>query len=223
MLATIRDDTKKCTPYAAHNPKFHYNDVITGAIASQITSLTIVYSTVYSDTDQGKHQSSASLAFVPGIHRTGEFPAQMASNAQNVSIWWRHHVKRCGYSDIPGGDHKKIKGPSHMVEGGRRLEKAHNLQQLKIHGLIQWYENDVNSRICAYAMWTRAYAVIWAHVMLMRACTHANVCICMSEFVHKHCWLWECVHGWGIYARPVLYVLLAKRCVKICFVCAKLT
>ena len=40
-----------------------------GAIASQITSLTIVYSTVYSDADQRKHQSSASLAFVWGIHR----------------------------------------------------------------------------------------------------------------------------------------------------------
>ena len=39
------------------------------AIASQITSLTIVYSTVYSDADQRKHQSSASLAFVWGIHR----------------------------------------------------------------------------------------------------------------------------------------------------------
>ena len=40
-----------------------------GAIASQITSLTIVFSTVYLDTDQRKHQSSASLAFVRGIHR----------------------------------------------------------------------------------------------------------------------------------------------------------
>ena len=39
------------------------------AIASQITSLTIVYSIVYSDADQRKHQSSASLAFVRGIHR----------------------------------------------------------------------------------------------------------------------------------------------------------
>ena len=38
-------------------------------IASQITSLTIVYSTVYSGLDQRKHQSSASLAFVRGIHR----------------------------------------------------------------------------------------------------------------------------------------------------------
>ena len=52
-------------PYAI----LHYNDVIMGAIASQITSLTIVYSTVYSDADQRKYQSSASLAFVRGIHR----------------------------------------------------------------------------------------------------------------------------------------------------------
>ena len=155
-----------------------------GAIASRTISLTIVFSTVYSDADQRKHQSSASLAFVRGIHRgpvnsshkwpvarkmfpfddvimifvlsrfplfisgtrvrhqryhygdviinamasqttsltivllnrllrryskktsklrvtgfyagnppvTGEFPAQMASNAENVSIWWRHYV-----------------------------------------------------------------------------------------------------------------------------------
>ena len=41
-----------------------------GAIASQITSLTIVYSTVYSDADQRKHQSAASPAFVRGIHRS---------------------------------------------------------------------------------------------------------------------------------------------------------
>ena len=40
-----------------------------GAISSQITSLTIVYSIVYSGADQRKHQSSASLAFVRGIHR----------------------------------------------------------------------------------------------------------------------------------------------------------
>ena len=40
-----------------------------GEIASQITSLTIVYLTVYSDADQRKHQSSATLAFVRGIHR----------------------------------------------------------------------------------------------------------------------------------------------------------
>ena len=47
----------------------HYNDIIMGAIVSQITSLMIVYSIVYSDTDERRHQSSVSLAFVRGIHR----------------------------------------------------------------------------------------------------------------------------------------------------------
>ena len=47
----------------------HYNDVTMSAIASQITSLMIVYTIVYSGTDQRKHLSSASLAFVRGIHR----------------------------------------------------------------------------------------------------------------------------------------------------------
>ena len=47
----------------------HYCDVIMGAITSQITSVTTIYSTVHSDADQRKNQSSASLAFVRGIHR----------------------------------------------------------------------------------------------------------------------------------------------------------
>ena len=44
--------------------------IIIGAMASQITSLTIAYSTVYPGTDRRKHQSSASLASVRGIHRS---------------------------------------------------------------------------------------------------------------------------------------------------------
>ena len=46
----------------------HYCDVIMSAIVSQITCVSIVYSNVYSDANQRKHQSSASLAFVRGIH-----------------------------------------------------------------------------------------------------------------------------------------------------------
>ena len=45
----------------------HYGDVIMGKMTSQITSLIIVYSTVYSGADQRKHQSSAALAFVQRI------------------------------------------------------------------------------------------------------------------------------------------------------------
>ena len=59
----------KCAWLAQNEITRHYDDVLMGAIASQITSLTFVYSTVYSDADQRKHQRSASLAFVRGIHR----------------------------------------------------------------------------------------------------------------------------------------------------------
>ena len=64
-----------CISRHGHQAKFapecliHYCDVIMNAIASQITSVSIVYSSVCSDADQRWHQSSASLAFVRGIHR----------------------------------------------------------------------------------------------------------------------------------------------------------
>ena len=49
--------------------QWHYIDAIMGAMAFQITSLTIVYSTVKPKADRRKHQSSVSLASVRGIHR----------------------------------------------------------------------------------------------------------------------------------------------------------
>ena len=52
----------------------HYIDVIMTTMASQITSLAVVYSSVYSDANQRKHQSSVSLAFVWGIHRDRWIP-----------------------------------------------------------------------------------------------------------------------------------------------------
>ena len=70
----------------------HYDDVIMTTIASQVTSLTSVYSTVYSDADQRKLQSSRHWPLCGEFTGTGEFPAQRASYAENVSIWWRHHV-----------------------------------------------------------------------------------------------------------------------------------
>ena len=89
-----------------------------GAVMSQITSLTIVYSNVYSGADKRKHQSSASLAFVRGNSPvTGEFPAQRASNAENVSIWWRHHDFLCIVSKVNLWEKRlhRYQGPSVSV------------------------------------------------------------------------------------------------------------
>ena len=68
---------------------------------SQITSLTIVSSTIDSDADQRKHQSSASLAFVRGIHRGAMNSSHKWPVTRNFfSIWWRHHDNDCrGHGD----------------------------------------------------------------------------------------------------------------------------
>ena len=61
-----------------------------GSIASHITSLTVVSSTVYSDAENIKAPCHWTLRreFTVDV----EFPAKMASNAENISIIWRHHA-----------------------------------------------------------------------------------------------------------------------------------
>ena len=77
MANLVTQDTQKgiCTiatvalAWLTQGTSSHYDDVIMGTMASQITSLTIVCSTVYLDADQRKHQSSASLTFLREIFR----------------------------------------------------------------------------------------------------------------------------------------------------------
>ena len=64
------DVTTVFTILRTHHKGVHYSDVVMSAMASQITGGLIVCSTVCSGADQRKHQSSASLAFVRGIHRS---------------------------------------------------------------------------------------------------------------------------------------------------------
>ena len=129
---------RNCTKPCVHGPLcwrstwnrwYHYNDVIMGAIASQLTSLMIVFSTVYLDTDQRKHQSSASLAFLWGNHRGpvnsphqwpvtrkmfpfndvimyGGFPTQVGPVIRKKTLWYKimcpvgeHGVWRCHISN----------------------------------------------------------------------------------------------------------------------------
>ena len=63
---------------------WHYCNVIMSAIASQFTGVSMVCSTVCSGADQRKHQSSASLAFVGGIHKE-------PVTRRMFPLWWRHH------------------------------------------------------------------------------------------------------------------------------------
>ena len=74
--------------------RVHNSDVKMDAMASQITSLTIVYSTVYSDANQRKHQNSASLAFVRGLHggpvnSPHKWPVTRPST---TDLWYDHDI-----------------------------------------------------------------------------------------------------------------------------------
>ena len=70
----------------------HYSDVILSVMMFQITGVSIVYSTVCSGADQRKHQKLRVTGLCEGNSPVaGEFPTQSDSNAENVSIWWRHH------------------------------------------------------------------------------------------------------------------------------------
>ena len=118
---------------------WQYGDIIMGTIASQITCLTIVYSTVYSDTDQRKHQSSPSLAFVWGIHRgpvnsqhkwpiiRKMFPfddvimKMYIGGTYNARVWWNHQLQWCHISAQPlakANNKESIKAPHYWPLSG---------------------------------------------------------------------------------------------------------
>ena len=67
------------------------NDVIMSAMVSQITSLTIVHSTFIQAHIKENIKALRHWPLWGEFTVTGEFPVQKASNAENVSIWWRHN------------------------------------------------------------------------------------------------------------------------------------
>ena len=110
-------------------------------IASQITSFTIVYSTVYSDTDQRKHQSSASLAFVWGIHRDRWIP--------RTKSWLRgkcFHLmtSSCFWSMINLG-HYFATHLCHWYNGLSLLERLCNWLNCVI---LHWFEMSYLIAVC---------------------------------------------------------------------------
>ena len=116
---------------------WHNSDAIMGEMASQITSLTIVYSTVYSGADQRKHQSSASLAFVRGIHR----------GPVNSTHKWPVTQKTFPFDDVIMSSCSRFRLDS---LGGAicsfSVEQISSPEQYFINIIVQWvqcYRNDI--------------------------------------------------------------------------------
>ena len=119
-------------------PKTNYNAVIMGAMASQITSLSIVYSIVYSGADQRKHQSSASLAFVMGIHRS---PVNSPHEGPVTRKCFHLMTSSCNTQLCRGGRHipesrtmrvQHIPKPNRMQTGNRFWRHTYILKPTKM-------------------------------------------------------------------------------------------
>ena len=93
ILYFVKTDSSKHDIQTWYHVHSHYSDIIMSTMASQINGVSIVYSTVVS---WGRSKKISNLRVtdlcVGNSPVTGEFPTQRASNAENVSIWWRHHV-----------------------------------------------------------------------------------------------------------------------------------
>ena len=74
-----------------------------GVMVSQITSFTIVYSTVYNRLFRRRSKKTSKLRVtglcVGNSLVTGEFPAQMISNTESDSIWWQLRLNGCHFAD----------------------------------------------------------------------------------------------------------------------------
>ena len=94
IWSTMEKSFLKWAPGFHH---FHYDDVIIGAIASLITSLTMfILKRLFRRRSKKTSKLRVTGLCVGNSPGTGDFPAQMASNAENVPVWWRHH----GYHKI---------------------------------------------------------------------------------------------------------------------------
>ena len=75
-----------------HSAHEHYCDVIMGAMASQIPASRLFTQPLFRRRLKKTSKFRVTGIFAGNSPVIGEFPVQMASNAENVSIWWRHHA-----------------------------------------------------------------------------------------------------------------------------------
>ena len=105
---TTEEQNEDNISLSAYNKLSHYNDVMMSTRASQITSLMIVYSKIYSVRSKKTSKLRVTGLYVGNSLVTGKFPAQRASNAENGSIWWRHHQLLLVYYHFPAGISQKV-------------------------------------------------------------------------------------------------------------------
>ena len=170
-----------------------------GTMVSQITSLTSVYSTVYSGTAQRKHQSSASLAFVCGIHRDRWIPRingqwrgkcfhlMTSSGCTNILQWSHIGVmvsQITGISNICSSHRLTTREPSklHITDPLRSVKLPHELpkyQQSRRHF------DDMTSSLVDYG---KHYRDNISHKTPITDCFSTKICLGVMKYIplNKH-------------------------------------
>ena len=184
--------------------KLHWRQ--NGCDASQITSLTIVYSTVYSGTDQRKK----SKLWITGLCArnspvTGEFPAQMASNTENVSIWWCHHA-----SIFVSGIYQNTSIFMLSINGGRGLVEPHSQDYLPQETKSCEQKTMATFSSVGWGMyllfpgvWISFILQSWDVRILVKRCSHKNKAVLKLKTLHyinsTHAanfqWICSCWHN----------------------------
>ena len=115
----------------------HYGDGIMGTMVSQITSLTTVYSTVYSDADQRKHQSSASLAFVRPVNSPHKWQVTRKMFPFDDVIMYREQQWRSDGSPSVSIDGVSNHQPHHCLLNRLFRRRSEKTSKLRVTGLCE--------------------------------------------------------------------------------------
>ena len=104
----------------------------------------------------------------------GEFPAQMASNAENVSIWWRHHAdidwalaSHFSCCALPGQHLVWLGTTSNPISGKRIDVTANNISHWVLHknsGPILFYKYSIAFAF-PYALQTCSWLILFVPVL----------------------------------------------------------
>ena len=175
-----------------------------GGTASQITSLAIVYSTVYTGVDQRKHQSSSSLAFVRGIHRLPVnspqkwpvtrklFPFGDVMICRICRCWSSNEFPRLDYvTEYQGSIHShctlrpRQNGHLFADDTFKRIFLNENIR-ISIKISLKFVPNGLINNIPALVLimaWRRPGGKPLSEPMMIRSLTH--ICITQAQWVKQ--------------------------------------
>ena len=129
-----------------------------GTMASQITSLTIVYSTGNSGASK-KTSKLRVIGLCEGNSSvTGEFPAQRTRNAENVFIWWNHHdMHTIIITLFYEGEEKHVKPNCLILNYRRRNVFNHSVHFVQVNhkSLLESSAAGDNATVSANQGWQR--------------------------------------------------------------------